>query len=169
MLANMNLPFIKYIRDHLRVQTSDAPAESQVGVIPYALVEGQISYLLVTSRGTGKWIFPKGAVGPGVDPRDAALQEAREEAGISGTVDTQPLGRYSDWKTRDGLKVAIEVTLYPMLVEQQFDDWEESRHRHRHWVAFPELAELIANPAILDLAIRLRASVHAIGTHGPVA
>jgi len=152
----MHLPFITPLLDHLFLPASSEP---QVGVIPYARVGRQITYLLITSRGTGKWIFPKGTLSPGVDPRDLAAREAREEAGVAGTLATEPLGTYRDWKSRDGGRIAIEVALYPMLVEEQFNDWEEAKQRHRHWVTFPDLRTLLKSHAIVDLVARLNATL----------
>jgi len=155
----MHLPFVKPLFDHLFLPASFEP---QVGVIPYARVGQQITYLLITSRGTGKWIFPKGTLTPGADPRDLAAREAREEAGVAGTLAPEPLGTYRDWKSRNGGKRAIEVALYPMLVEEQFSDWEEAKQRHRHWVTFPDLRSLLKRHAIVDLAARLNATLGAI-------
>lgn len=130
---------------------SDAPAEFQAGVIPYARVKNELTYLLVTSRGTGKWLFPKGAMTPGLTPREVAIREAREEAGIAGTIAQNAIGTYRDWKTRDAVRHAIEVALFPMHVETQFDDWRESAQRYRHWVTFPELQALLTNPGLVSL------------------
>jgi 8-oxo-dGTP pyrophosphatase MutT (NUDIX family) len=152
----MHLPFIKPLINQFFVP---APTEHQVGVIPYARVGAQITYLLITSRGTGKWIFPKGALEPGTDPRELAAREAREEAGVAGRVAPEPLGTYQDWKSLHGRKVAIEVALYPMLVEEQFSAWEEAKQRYRHWVTFPELRALLTNRAILELATRLNTTL----------
>lgn len=151
----MHLPFIRPLLNHFFLP---APSEPQVGVIPYAHVGQQITYLLITSRGTGKWIFPKGTLTPGVDPREVAAREAREEAGVAGRLAAEPVGTYRDWKSRKGGKIAIEVALYPMLVEEQFSDWEEAKQRHRHWVTFPDLRSLLKSHAIVDLVGQLNAT-----------
>jgi len=151
-----NLPFLSSLLTKLQRQPSDVAAEPQAGVIPYARVLDQVSYLLITSRGTGKWIFPKGAVPSGADPRHIAEAEAREEAGIIGLVEDHWLGSYRDTKKREnGEKIPIEVTLFPMRVEEQLTNWAEERQRHRHWVTFPELGTLITNKEILELVTHL--------------
>jgi 8-oxo-dGTP pyrophosphatase MutT (NUDIX family) len=156
----MHLPFIKPLINHLLVPE---PMERQVGVIPYARVGAQITYLLITSRGSGKWLFPKGALAPNTDPRDLALREAREEAGVAGTIAPQPVGAYRDWKSRGSVKVAIEVTLFPMRVEEQFDKWEEATQRYRHWVTFPEVCALLKNDAVVGLVTQLNTQL--CGSH----
>ena len=162
----MHLPFIKPLIDQFFVPS---PTEHQVGVIPYARVREQITYLLITSRGTGKWIFPKGTLEPGVDPRELAAREAREEAGIAGHIAPEPLGSYQDWKSLDGKKVAIEVALFPMLVEEQFSAWEEAKQRYRHWVTFPELGTLLTNRTILEIVARLNTTLCEPSGHGAMA
>ncbi len=135
------------------------PALPQVGVLPYARIAGDIAFLLITSRGTGKWLFPKGAPIEGLSAWEAAACEAREEAGISGTIDNNPIGLYRDWKTRKSGRIAIEVTLFPMQVEQQFEDWHDSRNRHRHWAIHAEACKLLINPELIALMTRFHASL----------
>ena len=56
---------------------------------------GRTEVLLVTSRGTGRWIAPKGWPVAGLTPAETALQEAWEEAGVRGRVEDLCLGLYS--------------------------------------------------------------------------
>ena len=51
--------------------------------------------MLVTSRGTGRWIIPKGWPMKRKAPHAAAAREALEEAGVVGEVQSSPLGSYS--------------------------------------------------------------------------
>lgn len=157
----MALSFIKPFTASFLSPAPDTPAERQVGVIPYARVANETTFLLITSRGTGKWIFPKGNLPADADPREIAIREAREEAGVAGPLAETPLGTYRDWKTRDGVKVGIEVALFPMLVAEQFDDWIESAQRYRHWVTFPEFRALVNHDDIVALAAKLNASLTA--------
>ena len=46
--------------------------------------------LLITSRGTRRWVIPKGWPMRGLKPQEAAAVEAAEEAGIVGEVEDQP-------------------------------------------------------------------------------
>ena len=56
---------------------------------------GDVMFLLVRSRAGNRWTFPKGTVEPSdASPADAAMREALEEAGVTGTVDPVPLGTY---------------------------------------------------------------------------
>jgi 8-oxo-dGTP pyrophosphatase MutT (NUDIX family) len=113
----------------------------QSGALPYMLVEGRVVFLLVTSRRTGRWIFPKGSISAGMTPWDSAAKEALEEAGVSGEVGSEPVGRYQN-SDRGEL---VDVDLYPLRVETQFDQWDEMHQRHRHWALLAETRRLLDN------------------------
>ena len=56
--------------------------------------DAALQVLLVTSRGSGRWVLPKGNVGGRTPPHVAAAKEAEEEAGVMGAVCPVPLGSY---------------------------------------------------------------------------
>ncbi|HEX2750312.1 MAG TPA: NUDIX domain-containing protein [Verrucomicrobiales bacterium] len=58
------------------------------------VLNGNVMFLLVRSRGGNRWTFPKGTVEPGESLSATAAREAMEEAGVTGTVDPAPLGTY---------------------------------------------------------------------------
>jgi 8-oxo-dGTP pyrophosphatase MutT (NUDIX family) len=67
----------------------------QAGAIVVRPGKAEPRILLVTARrNPGNWIFPKGHVEAGESPKDAALREAREEAGVEGKV-ISPAGSMS--------------------------------------------------------------------------
>ncbi len=128
----------------------------QSGVVPYRRTESGLEVMLIGSSKRQRWVVPKGIVTPGLTPQESAAKEAREEAGIEGTVGGPSLGVFSYEKW--GAPVTCEV--YPMLVTKVLDeaDWEE-RHRGRQW-ASPELAvEKLGReglePMVTELAARL--------------
>jgi len=128
----------------------------QAGALPYALVDGRITFLLITSRRSGKWIFPKGAIEPGYTPWDSAANEALEEAGVSGEIEQVPVGSYRASIGNDGA-VLVDVDLYPLLVTQQHDSWREDQQRLRHWATLPEARRLLADRSLGRLAALLHA------------
>ena len=77
-------------------------------------------------------MVPKGIGDPGLTLQESAAQEAWEEAGVEGEVETLPLGsyRYEKW----GGECTVHV--YPMQVNRMLEEeaWEES-HRGREWVS----------------------------------
>jgi len=142
-------------RDRLTPRLDVAEATRQSGAIPYTVVEGRAVFLIVTSRRTGRWIFPKGSVIQGMTPWESAAQEALEEAGVEGDVETVPIGAYRDLKTAGMRRLPIEVDLYPLRLLRQLDDWPEKGKRHRHWVILPEARRLLSNPRMAELAALL--------------
>src|SRR6188768_2882962 len=106
----------------------------QAAVIPYRIRKARVEVALVTTS-TGKgWIVPKGWVDDGERPRDAAIREAEEEAGLRGVVARKPLGRYLHVK-RSGRR---RVDVYLMRVTRVLEHWLEDKSRRRRWMRIPD-------------------------------
>ncbi|MCV0394048.1 MAG: NUDIX hydrolase [Rhizobiaceae bacterium] len=146
--------FWSRIRDHF----GDDPFRrtAQYGAIPFQLVEGRTAFLLITSRRTGRWIFPKGSLMEGKSAPETAAQEALEEAGVEGVVFDDALGHYHTVKHRL-IRQHIDVTVYPLLVTRQLDDWQEKGQRYRHWVMAKEAIRLVSDPGAVSAIKRLDA------------
>lgn len=56
---------------------------AQYAALPYIRLDGDIRVCLITSRGTKRWIIPKGWPKPPFEPYEQAAREAEEEAGLS--------------------------------------------------------------------------------------
>lgn len=147
-----------------RQRSSSAPGAvvQQVGALPYAFVDGRIAILLVTSRRSGRWIFPKGAIEPDLTPWDSAALEALEEAGVVGEVEETPIGRYRAIAGPNSSKLT-DIDLYPLLVTEQLDTWKERGQRLRHWVTVREARRLLAHRELADLVTRFHDKRSAAG------
>jgi len=67
----------------------------QYAALPYrAKGKSKMEIMLVTSRGTRRWIIPKGWPKRGMPPYDTAAKEAFEEGGVIGKVSKRPIGSY---------------------------------------------------------------------------
>ena len=141
-----------------RVETT--PGLRQSGALPYSLIDGRVVFLLITSRRTGRWIFPKGDIEPGMTPWESAALEAMEEAGVSGQIAAEPIGSYRSSASADGSSL-VDVDLYPLRVEHQLDIWKEMDQRLRHWAVLPEARRLLNDRALSRLAVLLQASLRA--------
>ncbi|WP_127144347.1 NUDIX hydrolase [Pelagibacterium montanilacus] len=130
------------------------PAGPQSGALPYRIVDGQLVVLLVTSRGRGRWIFPKGGLKQGYTAWDSAALEAYEEAGVEGVVEQKPIGSYMLPVTDERPK-PVEVEMFPLLVTHQRDDWKEQGQRYRHWAVLSEAKRLITHDGLADVAVAL--------------
>lgn len=128
----------------------------QYGALPYRVVDGDIHVLLVTSRGRGKWIFPKGGAIAGLTPWDSAAQEAYEEAGVEGEVETTPIGSYFLPVTPERPR-PVEVTVFPLHVTTERDSWKEMHQRYRQWMDLSEAQDRIVDEGLAELALTLKA------------
>lgn len=106
----------------------------QACAIPYRLGAGGIEVCIVTSRRKRRWVFPKGIVEAGETPVEAALKEAREEAGLRGRIVSEPLGTYE----RRKWGASFVVTCYLMHVDREQLTWRESSIRERVWIPLDE-------------------------------
>jgi 8-oxo-dGTP pyrophosphatase MutT (NUDIX family) len=145
---------IRTWNDRLIVRTV-AEAMPQFGAIPYTLVQDQAVFLIITSRRTGRWIFPKGAPIEGMRPWEVAQYEALEEAGIEGEIETRPIGSYRSVKSSGLRRTVIEVAMFPLRVTRQLEDWTEKGTRHRHWAILPEAKRLLSDPVLAELTLQL--------------
>jgi 8-oxo-dGTP pyrophosphatase MutT (NUDIX family) len=150
---------LQKFRDRLLLLASSDSAVRQAGAIPYTIVQGQVVFLLITSRRSGRWIFPKGELIEGMTPWALAAHEAFEEAGVTGEVDPTPIGSYRTMKTLSIRRQPVVVDLYPLKVEQQLDEWPEKGQRHRHWAILPEAKRLVSEAKLKEAAARLSRSV----------
>ena len=120
-----------------------ARVHRQAAVIPYRIRKERVEVALVTtSRGKG-WIVPKGSVDDGERPRDAAIREAEEEAGLLGVVPRKPLGRYLHVKDNRPCRVDV----YVMRVTDVLEHWLEDKLRRRRWMRIPDAAACCAGRA----------------------
>ena len=127
----------------------------QVAALPWRRdSKGALSVLLVTSRTNAKWMLPKGWPMPDKDDADAALQEAKEEAGIDGLVSAAPIGSYHFMKLfDDGSIKPAQAVIYSLHVTEQFSKWSEKDQRQRRWFSPKKAAKVVTEP---DLARFLR-------------
>ena len=129
----------------------------QVGAIAWLPDARPLRFALVTSRRTGRWVFPKGSIDAGMTPQAAAAREAMEEAGVIGAAEPGPIGSFRTIKVRPPFAWPIEVTIYPLRVERVLDDWPEAGERDRRFVTLAEAGPLLTDPAMLAIAERFAA------------
>lgn len=126
----------------------------QVGALAWVPGTRPLRFALVTSRRTGRWVFPKGSIDPGMTPPAAAACEALEEAGVVGEPEPVPVGKYRSIKVRAPLAWPIEVAIYPMRIDEVLGDWPEAGQRDRRFVTLAEASRLLNDAAMLAIAER---------------
>jgi 8-oxo-dGTP pyrophosphatase MutT (NUDIX family) len=136
------------------------PGRRQYAALPLATGEdGRRLVMLVTSRGTRRWVIPKGNPEKGLAPHALAAKEAYEEAGLVGVVGPEPVGAFRYAKRLGGRKVVpVEVEVFPLAVERELADWPERGQRERRWFAPGEAALLVEEGGLVEILLALAAA-----------
>lgn len=128
----------------------------QIAVLPYrfggAGKDGPTEILLITSRGTGRWVIPKGNPLTGLSRHASAAIEAEEEAGVLGAVCPIAIGSYHYRKRRaNGASVMLDVEVFPLAVTKELGEWKEQDERERRWFPFEDAAGVVDEPDLQAL------------------
>ena len=102
---------------------------------------------LITSRNGKRMVIPKGWIEPGQTAGETALQEAWEEAGLAGSLDTEPIGSYLYEK--EGRK--YHVIVFILRVTSVAQDWPERTFRERSWVSPAGFFDRIEDVGLADI------------------
>lgn len=126
---------------------------TQYGVLPVRrTAAGGVEILLITSRETRRWVVPRGNPISGKSPGESAAQEAFEEAGILGEVDSEAIGQYSyEKRRRFGIVVPAVVHLFRMSVVEEREDWPEKGQRERRWFPAEDAATAVHEAELAQL------------------
>jgi phosphohistidine phosphatase len=126
----------------------------QAAVIPYRIRKARVEVALISTSGGKGWILPKGSVDDGEGPRQAAIREAEEEAGLRGVVPRRPVGRYQHAKGNN----LRSVDVYVMRVTRELEHWLEDNIRRRRWMRAADAADRLREelqPFVYRLEARL--------------
>lgn len=113
--------------------------------------------LLVTSRGTGRWIIPKGWPMDGKSDCQAAAQEAWEEAGVkTHKVSPTPIGDFRYAKAlSNGTMAPMQAQVFLIKVDSLSKSYPEARQRRRKWFSPGEAAQKVNEMGLKDLLLKL--------------
>lgn len=130
----MTQHYLKQVPIALR-ERRKTDVRTQFAALCYRVNKDKPEVLMVTSRGAGRWIVPKGWPSDGKTPVEAVLMEAWEEAGVTGRVTGPCLGLFSYHKTlrQDGGLPCVAM-VYPVRVSALADDYPEKDQRKRKWM-----------------------------------
>jgi 8-oxo-dGTP pyrophosphatase MutT (NUDIX family) len=126
----------------------------QVAAICYRKDDNSDAFLtlLITSRGTGRWIIPKGHAMKGKTKREVAAIEAYEEAGIKGRVSKLPIGQFSYIKEVEGSAgLPCIVDVFPMEVTAVKSRFKEHGQRELKWVPLWDAGRMVMEPELRGL------------------
>jgi len=138
-------------------KTTRKSATRQYGAIPIRLDrKGKPQVLLVTSRGTRRWVIPKGWPIGKLSPAATAAQEAFEEAGIKGRIlKSSPIGRYRYRKSDRAELGKITVQVFLLRVKRQLAKWPERSERKLRWVRPRRAASMVAERRLALLLAKI--------------
>ncbi len=132
------------------------PPRQQYAALCYRLKKktGDIEVLLLTSRDTGRWVIPKGWPMPGKLSHEVAAREAYEEAGVRGTVETEPLGSFGyDKLLKDGIQIPCRVQVYALEVSELVKNFKEKGERSLEWVSCEDAAGRVHEQELSDIIL----------------
>ena len=115
--------------------------------------------MLITSKGTRRWVLPKGGIKPSRKPYESAADEAFEEAGITGRISRNCIGVYGYQKSNKKHGAYCTVRVYPMKVTAVLPDWPERKERRREWVAFEVAASRVREKGLKKIIRSFRVSL----------
>ncbi len=121
--------------------------------------DGNLEIMLVTSRGTGRWIIPKGWPKRSRAPHVTAAREAMEEGGIVGNIYDTPLGTFRYEKQLIHFSLPCEVTVFALDVVKQMSEWPERRERRTRWFDVCDAATTVQEPELAALILTLAAKI----------
>jgi 8-oxo-dGTP pyrophosphatase MutT (NUDIX family) len=116
---------------------------TQFAALCYRFKREKLQICLITSRGTGRWILPKGWPMHKQTPAEAAATEAWEEAGLTGKARDASVGTYSYIKLMKDQDLPIMTLVYPLEVKKVHDDWPEKNQRRRKWFSPKKAAKKV--------------------------
>jgi 8-oxo-dGTP pyrophosphatase MutT (NUDIX family) len=131
--------------------TGKRDVRTQFGALCWRRKKGEVQVMLVTTRGTGRWIPPKGWPMDGATPAGAAAVEAFEEAGVEGVSNGACLGIYTYTKEMPGDDLPCVVALFAIRVTKVHAAWPEMHQRRRKWMCPKKAAASVKEPELRRL------------------
>jgi ADP-ribose pyrophosphatase YjhB (NUDIX family) len=126
----------------------------QFGALPFHFKSGRPHIYLVTSRGSGRWIIPKGNPIRGLDPHKVAAREALEEAGLVGWIHRKCIGTFKHSRNRRAGSVC-RVDVYPLEVDRQLRSWAEADQRSVAQCDLQTALSLVTSSSLSNLIKRI--------------
>jgi len=152
MSGTLNVTYQNEIVTDKRIEMPDGRI-CQVAALVYRMKKNLPEILLITSRGTGRWVLPKGWPQIGKTFAQSAQREAYEEAGVRGDVAPFSIGTYTYEKhdMGDGESGDFVVDVFPMHFSHQEKNWPERGERRLDWVSVEESAKRVEEPGLKSL------------------
>jgi 8-oxo-dGTP pyrophosphatase MutT (NUDIX family) len=125
----------------------------QVAALPYRVTPHGYEVVMITTRDSGRWILPKGWPIKGLKRHESAETEAMEEAGLIGSAEPKPFGRFTYIKQFPKRQEKVLVDVFPLAIEKQLDDWQEKGQREVRFFNPVDAAALVSDVGVGDLIL----------------
>ena len=133
----------------------------QVAAVCYRMGSEGVEFLLVRTRGSGRWTFPKGSTEAGLTHAQAAALEAFEEAGVHGRIEEASFTRYVRRKRGDRRKSRgaseKEIVVNAHLCEVSRLSPPQESNRDRTWFSAQDARRRLLKGVRRRMEPRLRA------------
>lgn len=128
------------------------PVLRQSSALCFRIKRGRPKVLLVTTRKSRRWIVPKGWLISGLSPQETALQEAWEEAGVSGQCNGTRLGQFLHLKHHSNRSPTLcLVDVFSVRVRVLSPDYPEKSERKRKWFSPKKAAQKVDSRELAEL------------------
>jgi 8-oxo-dGTP pyrophosphatase MutT (NUDIX family) len=114
----------------------------QVAAVCYRIRGGEIEFLLVETRGSARWTFPKGCAEAGLTHAQAAAMEAFEEAGVHGRIEEVAFARY---QVRENARKRRPLAVSAHLCQVTRLSAPKESKRNRTWFSAQEAAKRLGS------------------------
>jgi len=143
---------LRRLSEGLKASWLRRPDMLQVAALCYRMTDDGHEILLITSRGRGNWILPKGWPKKKISSAQTALEEAFEEAGIKGQVQEKAIGEYHFTKsTPQGATLNCMATVYEVAFIKMVDEFPEKGERKVRWFTPEAAAEAVSSPELAEI------------------
>jgi 8-oxo-dGTP pyrophosphatase MutT (NUDIX family) len=121
--------------------------KNQCAALPFRKKNGKLEIILITRKGNGEWIIPKGNIETDRSESRSAELEAFEEAGVTGSAGKTSVGKFKYHRNNQDQVVYV----YPIEVKKVLRYWPEKKERKRKIVSFKKALDLVGNESLRKL------------------
>lgn len=153
----------KFVATEKRILTPSGRLQ-QVAALVYRYQAEELQVLVITSRGTGRWVIPKGWPQIGRTLAETAAREAYEEAGVRGEISSQPIGTF-EYSKSDLPPECINqftVAVYALHFVERAKDWPEREQRICEWISPHQAAERVDETELKRILLGFDGTITAI-------
>lgn len=129
----------------------------QISALPCRTKKGTLEVCLITSRGGGRWITPKGWPEPDLSHVEVAAQEAWEEAGLTGEILPNLYASYAATKQLEpDVGIPVRIDVYLLVNPKQAKKFPELGERKIKWLDIDRAIERVDESGLKDVLIKLK-------------